>query len=344
MVIGLTRSLVLPSRTRQTIRGRPSGPIAESDPRSWVGAAFHGIEFSIFIVNITKVNSNLSRTKFLFVQRLNSSHSHHQLWRGKPCQPVYSRKATRIAADGVYKLALVSLPVTSSLMQLPKSTLAAKIAAFNFFSFMIIFGVDSISMCRGHPKHHRCAHTSVSWYYCPSAYLDMETGAVSPCGNPIMNDSQPTKAACPLQYCRFSTKGSSWVCCQCNQGPNTRGWCTQKLTALQVGIDPRSSGQLQMTCDHGCCEKCIGLGMHLLPMRMVPDLQPYGPETAPLTIAQALRQALQMEQAHGSLPLRPLMRTQTRVRTREVLKALIGARNGQSGIQTRKGDEISLMV
>ncbi|KAM3507902.1 hypothetical protein MY11210_006964 [Beauveria gryllotalpidicola] len=115
-------------------------------------------------------------------------------------------------------------------------------------------------MCRGHPKHHRCAHTSVSWYYCPSAYLDMGTGAVSPCGNPIMNDSQPTKAACPLQHCRFSTKGSSWVCCQCNQGPNTQGWCTQKLTTQQIGLDPRASSQLQMTCDHGCCENCTGLG------------------------------------------------------------------------------------
>ncbi|KAM3438260.1 hypothetical protein NHJ13734_004275 [Beauveria thailandica] len=120
-------------------------------------------------------------------------------------------------------------------------------------------------MCRGHPKHHRCAHTSVSWYYCPSAYLDMGTGAVSPCGNPIMNDSQPTKAACPLQHCRFSTKGSSWVCCQCNQGPNTQGWCTQKLTTQQMGLDSRASGQLQMTCDHGCCENCTGLSMlHLL--------------------------------------------------------------------------------
>ncbi|EGX88943.1 hypothetical protein CCM_08990 [Cordyceps militaris CM01] len=124
-------------------------------------------------------------------------------------------------------------------------------------------------MCRGHPKHHRCAHTSVAWAYCPSAYLDMDTGATTPCGNPIMNDSQPTKAACPLQHCRFATKsgagpgpGAGWVCCQCRQGPNRQGWCTQRLTPGQVGIDPRddASALLQMTCDHGCCESCTGLG------------------------------------------------------------------------------------
>ncbi|OAQ98963.1 hypothetical protein LLEC1_00593 [Akanthomyces lecanii] len=79
----------------------------------------------------------------------------------------------------------------------------------------------------------------------------MGTGAVSPCGNPIMNDSQPTKAACPLQHCHFATKGASWVCCQCHQGPNTQGWCTQKLTAQQVGIDPRAAGELQATQGSG---------------------------------------------------------------------------------------------
>lgn len=126
-------------------------------------------------------------------------------------------------------------------------------------------------MCRGHPKHHRCAHTSVSWYYCPSAHLDMFTGAVSPCGNPIMSDSQPTKAGCPLQHCRFAAKGGSgagggWVCCQCGRGPNTRGWCAQRMTAAQVvGLDPGEevlAGQLQATCDHGCCDDCTGTGMN----------------------------------------------------------------------------------
>lgn len=122
----------------------------------------------------------------------------------------------------------------------------------------------STKMCHGHPKYHPCAHTSVSWYYCASAYFDMTTGAVSPCGNPIMNDSQSTKSACPLQYCSFAAKGKRWLCCQCNQGPNTQGWCTQRLTAQQVGIDPYAAGELQMTCDHGCCKKCTSLGKSTL--------------------------------------------------------------------------------
>ena len=149
-------------------------------------------------------------------------------------------------------------------MSLPRSTVRISFPAFLLStSNPILLTLNSSfkfeAMCRGHPKHHRCAHTSVSWYYCPSAYLDMGTGAVSPCGNHIMNDSQPTKAACPLQHCHFATKGSSWVCCQCHQGPNTQGWCTQKLTAQQVGVDPRATGELQMTCDHGCCERCTAL-------------------------------------------------------------------------------------
>lgn len=133
------------------------------------------------------------------------------------------------------------------------------------FSIIIVsqnpFQTISLTMCNGHPKEHRCAHTSMTWHYCPSARLDLQTGIVSPCGRNQIAATQSSKAACPLHYCNFDSKNGSWLCCQCHQGPNTRGWCTQRLTSQQVGIESHAIGELQMTCDHGCCDRCTQFGM-----------------------------------------------------------------------------------
>lgn len=119
-----------------------------------------------------------------------------------------------------------------------------------------------IVMCHGHPRYHSCAHTSMKWHYCPSASIDLETGYQTPCHNVSFAPSQGSSASCPLQTCHFKEKGGRWMCCQCKQGPNTQGWCTSTQTML--GGDCAS----YVTCDHGCCNKCIRLGKSHERMRL----------------------------------------------------------------------------
>ncbi|RGP72584.1 hypothetical protein FLONG3_6592 [Fusarium longipes] len=112
-------------------------------------------------------------------------------------------------------------------------------------------------MCHGHPRHHACAHTSINWHYCPSALIDLETGYETPCSNMSFAKAQPTKSDCPLQNCQFKSKGGSWTCCACQQGPNTQGWCTMPLSRLTMNPESFSVETVETTCDHGCCSKCV---------------------------------------------------------------------------------------
>lgn len=115
-------------------------------------------------------------------------------------------------------------------------------------------------MCHGHPRHHPCAHTSINWHYCPSALIDLETGYETPCQNTTFAPAQPISSDCPLQNCQFKDKGGSWTCCSCQQGPNTRGWCTMPSSRLQVNPESFTIEAVESTCDHGCCSKCIRYG------------------------------------------------------------------------------------
>ncbi|EEU42137.1 uncharacterized protein NECHADRAFT_96981 [Fusarium vanettenii 77-13-4] len=112
-------------------------------------------------------------------------------------------------------------------------------------------------MCHGHPRHHPCSHTSINWHYCPSALIDLETGYETPCSNISFAAAQPTNSDCPLQNCQFKSKGGSWTCCSCRQGPNTQGWCTMPLSRLEMDPESYTVEAVETTCDHGCCSKCI---------------------------------------------------------------------------------------
>ncbi|EKJ79215.1 hypothetical protein ACHAPM_004446 [Fusarium culmorum] len=115
-------------------------------------------------------------------------------------------------------------------------------------------------MCHGHPRHHPCAHTSINWHYCPSALIDLETGYETPCSKMSFAAAQPTKSDCPLQNCQFKSKGGSWTCCACQQGPNTQGWCTKPLSRLTMNPESFSLETVETTCDHGCCSECVRYG------------------------------------------------------------------------------------
>ncbi|KAH7211613.1 hypothetical protein DER44DRAFT_742191 [Fusarium oxysporum] len=115
-------------------------------------------------------------------------------------------------------------------------------------------------MCHGHPRHHPCAHTSINWHYCPSALIDLETGYETPCSNTSFAAAQPTTSDCPLQNCQFKSKGGSWTCCSCQQGPNTQGWCTMPMSRMAMNPESFSVESVETTCDHGCCSKCVQYG------------------------------------------------------------------------------------
>ena len=112
-------------------------------------------------------------------------------------------------------------------------------------------------MCHGHPHHHPCSHQSVTWHYCPSALIDLETGYETPCSNVTFAVSQASNSECPLQNCEFKAKGGSWICCNCLQGPNTQGWCTfnRQQPVLERNYMSEEYSLVE-TCDHGCCKNC----------------------------------------------------------------------------------------
>lgn len=125
------------------------------------------------------------------------------------------------------------------------------------------FQSTTSNMCHGHPRHHPCSHTSINWHYCPSALIDLETGYETPCSNISFAAAQPTNSDCPLQNCQFKSKGGSWTCCSCRQGPNTQGWCTMPLSRLEMDPESYAVEAVETTCDHGCCSKCIRYGKPL---------------------------------------------------------------------------------
>ena len=115
-------------------------------------------------------------------------------------------------------------------------------------------------MCHGHPRYHPCSHTSINWYYCPTALIDLETGYETPCSNVSFAPAQTTKLDCPLKHCDFKGKGGLWICCSCKQGPNTHGWCMMPRSRLRRNSDTFAVEEIQTTCDHGCCKECTRFG------------------------------------------------------------------------------------
>lgn len=116
-------------------------------------------------------------------------------------------------------------------------------------------------MCHGHPRDHPCAHTSINWYYCPTANIDLDTGFETPCNNVSFAPPQRSTLDCPLQLCGFKDKGGNWLCCECKQGPNSLGWCTMPTRIMSQSLNSTSFGEQRLTtCDHGCCRDCVSLG------------------------------------------------------------------------------------
>ncbi|KAK4645736.1 hypothetical protein QC761_204180 [Podospora bellae-mahoneyi] len=111
-------------------------------------------------------------------------------------------------------------------------------------------------MCHGHPHIHGCGHQSMTWHYCPSALIDLETGYETACSNVTFAAPQPSNAACVLINCDYRSGGTGWTCCNCG-GRNTSGWCKN------MSPNPKwekntitNEWEWIETCDHGCCRNC----------------------------------------------------------------------------------------
>ncbi|KAL2118075.1 hypothetical protein VTJ04DRAFT_7735 [Mycothermus thermophilus] len=111
-------------------------------------------------------------------------------------------------------------------------------------------------MCHGHPHTHACGHQSVTWHYCPSAFIDLGTGYETPCQNITFAASQPSSARCPLANCDYqSAAGRGWTCCQCG-GRNNGGWCSNVWQRYERNPLNQEWERLER-CDHGCCRNCV---------------------------------------------------------------------------------------
>lgn len=114
----------------------------------------------------------------------------------------------------------------------------------------------SSTMCHGHPHTHACGHQSVTWHYCPSAFIDLGTGYETPCQNITFAASQPSSARCPLANCDYqSAAGRGWTCCQCG-GRNNGGWCSNVWQRYERNPLNQEWERLER-CDHGCCRNCV---------------------------------------------------------------------------------------
>ncbi|KAK4032006.1 hypothetical protein C8A01DRAFT_20863 [Parachaetomium inaequale] len=108
-------------------------------------------------------------------------------------------------------------------------------------------------MCHGHPRYYSCSHQSVTWHYCPSALIDLETGYETPCSNITFAASQPSTSKCPLANCDFHNTGSDkWKCCQCG-GQNSSGWYENMSPNPRWGRN-RITNEWEWIgwCDHRC--------------------------------------------------------------------------------------------
>lgn len=117
-------------------------------------------------------------------------------------------------------------------------------------------------MCHGHPRYHLCAHTSINWFYCPTALIDLETGYETPCSNVSFAPAQRSTLDCPLAHCDFKGKDGRWICCVCKQGPNAKGWCLMPMRHQRHNHDTLVLEEFETTCDHGCCKECQKLGAY----------------------------------------------------------------------------------
>ncbi|KAH6611666.1 hypothetical protein B0J18DRAFT_84362 [Chaetomium sp. MPI-SDFR-AT-0129] len=112
-------------------------------------------------------------------------------------------------------------------------------------------------MCHGHPHYHSCGHQSVTWHYCPSALIDLETGYETPCPSITFATSQSSTTACPLANCDFRSTGTQgWTCCKCG-GRNDSGWCKNVFAEPKWNKNPiTNEWEWMERCDHGCCRNC----------------------------------------------------------------------------------------
>lgn len=110
-------------------------------------------------------------------------------------------------------------------------------------------------MCVGHPKRHPCQHTSVNYNHCVAAHFDRHTRLTTPCHNTTYAAPVDSDSKCSNQLCYFEEVGGSWICCQCNNGPNNVGWCTFHRPRVEVNALTGRPEQLT-TCDHCCCWNC----------------------------------------------------------------------------------------
>lgn len=112
-------------------------------------------------------------------------------------------------------------------------------------------------MCHGLPKQHPCHHVSVTWHYCPSADINLDTGKSTACARQTFAKSTSIRSVCINEECCFRYSGGRWYCCQCHQGPNTIGWCLSKRPVAFWHQNPVSGDwSIANDCDHGCCKNC----------------------------------------------------------------------------------------
>lgn len=110
-------------------------------------------------------------------------------------------------------------------------------------------------MCVGHPKRHPCQHTSVNYNHCVAAHFDRHTRLTTPCHNTTYAAPVDSDSKCTNQLCYFEELGGSWICCQCNNGPNNVGWCIFHRPRVELNAITGQPEQLT-TCDHCCCWNC----------------------------------------------------------------------------------------
>ena len=115
---------------------------------------------------------------------------------------------------------------------------------------------DGCSPAQGQPPPAlvRCGHLSVDIIPDRDCQKDPQTGSIA-CGSGRIRDDPvlPSAGKCRLALCIFD--GRPWVCCECSQGPNDFGTCSQtrwgEIYVPRVGMQYGES-----TCSHMQCRNC----------------------------------------------------------------------------------------
>jgi len=103
------------------------------------------------------------------------------------------------------------------------------------------------SMCSVVRYHHRCGrHSTRSVHYCQNAPWG-RNGRQILCNNVSRTESNQTQSLCGYRECAHNSLGGYWMCCFCQQGPNTGGTC------LLSYVD---AYRLTVVCEHRCCHSC----------------------------------------------------------------------------------------